>query len=318
MNTKFKTLLIVLIAVIFLIAIVYDGALNVKYENISNTLDSFSIRELLGYSGIEDIWKEGFYGESVSIAVIDTGVAEHKDLEKNILFFKDFINNKKIPYDDNGHGTEICGIIAAYGNNYTGIAPKANLVVLKALDDNGMCKFHNLSESIEWIIDNHRKYNIKIVCMAFGYDASNGYISQELKGMVNILREKGILVVASSGNSGEEDGLITIPGILSNVITVGSLSYNPYESNINNASVSTFSSYKLASNINKPDLLAPGENVTVLKGINQYDIRNGTSYSCAIVCGQLLLLMEKNIEKSLYMFLEDLKLITRNKILNFY
>lgn len=54
--------------------------------------------------------KEGYLGEGITVAIVDTGVVKHSDLvkpENRIVGFKDLINNKKSPYDDNGHGTHV-------------------------------------------------------------------------------------------------------------------------------------------------------------------------------------------------------------------
>ncbi|MBQ3123397.1 MAG: S8 family serine peptidase, partial [Firmicutes bacterium] len=82
-------------------------------------------------------------GFGTTIAVLDTGVAPHYDLVKpqnRIVAFKDFINNKLLPYDDDGHGTHVAGIAA--GNGYingrlSGTAPMANIAAIKCLDENG-------------------------------------------------------------------------------------------------------------------------------------------------------------------------------------
>ncbi|AFS79829.1 peptidase S8/S53 family protein [Gottschalkia acidurici 9a] len=86
----------------------------------------------------------GFTGKDITVAVIDTGVAPHADLVKprnRIIGFKDFVNNKTSPYDDNGHGTHVAGIIAASGSSsngkYRGVAPNANILAVKALDATG-------------------------------------------------------------------------------------------------------------------------------------------------------------------------------------
>ena len=86
----------------------------------------------------------GFTGKDITVAVIDTGVAPHADLVKprnRIIGFKDFVNNKTSPYDDNGHGTHVAGIIAASGSSsngkYRGVAPNANILAVKALDKTG-------------------------------------------------------------------------------------------------------------------------------------------------------------------------------------
>ena len=88
--------------------------------------------------------ERGYTGKDVTVAIIDTGVAPHQDLTRpnnRIIGFKDFINNETIPYDDNGHGTHVAGIIAGNGysskEKYTGVAPEANILAIKALDNEG-------------------------------------------------------------------------------------------------------------------------------------------------------------------------------------
>lgn len=87
---------------------------------------------------------EGYSGKGVTVAVVDTGIYKHPDLirpSNRIVGFKDFVNNKTSPYDDNGHGTHVAGIIAASGvssnGKYKGIAPDANILAVKALDETG-------------------------------------------------------------------------------------------------------------------------------------------------------------------------------------
>ena len=94
--------------------------------------------------GTQIAYKEGFTGKGVTVAVVDTGVHSHPDLTKpknRIVGFKDFINGKTSPYDDNGHGTHVSGIIASNGfssnGRFRGIAPGANILSVKALDETG-------------------------------------------------------------------------------------------------------------------------------------------------------------------------------------
>ena len=74
----------------------------------------------------------GLTGKGVVIAVIDTGIAPHPDLmkpEPRIVGWHDLVNGKPEPYDDEGHGTHVAGIIAGNGyesgGRYTGVAPEA-------------------------------------------------------------------------------------------------------------------------------------------------------------------------------------------------
>src|SRR5699024_11583171 len=78
------------------------------------------------------------------IRVLFRSVYPHEDLTKptnRIVAFKDFINNRKKPYDDNGHGTHCAGDAAGNGylsdGKYSGPAPEAGIVGVKVLDKSG-------------------------------------------------------------------------------------------------------------------------------------------------------------------------------------
>ena len=81
-------------------------------------------------------YSRNIFGKGIGIAVLDTGVwAGHPDLSANIAGFVDFVNQRKEPYDDHGHGTHVSGILAgsgqASGGMYMGIAPLSRLTCLK-------------------------------------------------------------------------------------------------------------------------------------------------------------------------------------------
>jgi serine protease AprX len=64
------------------------------------------------YQGIKTIaastlHRNGLSGNGVTVAILDTGVFIHPDLEGRIRYFKDFTSYKQMPYDDNGHGTHV-------------------------------------------------------------------------------------------------------------------------------------------------------------------------------------------------------------------
>ena len=76
--------------------------------------------------------------KSVTVAVLDTGIAYHPDLVGRLLAFSDFVEGRSFPYDDNGHGTHVCGIVCGSGElsggRFRGMAPEAKLVVGKVLE----------------------------------------------------------------------------------------------------------------------------------------------------------------------------------------
>ena len=94
--------------------------------------------------GINELHRRGIRGYGVTVAVLDSGVGLHPDLKQRVIGFQDFVHDKKSPYDDLGHGTHVSGIIAGEGlmsgGQYTGVAPQANLVMLKVLNNDGTGK----------------------------------------------------------------------------------------------------------------------------------------------------------------------------------
>lgn len=120
----------------------------------------------------------GYDGKDVTVAVIDTGVFPHPDLiypESRLVAWNDLVNQRPVPYDDNGHGTHVSGIIAGNGaasrGKYAGMAPGAKLVAIKALDSKGSGNSSDVISAIEWCIENQQTYNIRAINLSLGATA---------------------------------------------------------------------------------------------------------------------------------------------------
>ena len=250
---------------------------------------------------VDKLHEKGIKGNDVTVAVIDTGIYPHVDFiypKSKILLFKDFVKDKIYPYDDNGHGTFVAGVIGGKGNvneKYLGIAPNCNLISLKALDSNGETGAFTILEAMQWVYDNKNKYNIKVVCMSFGATPLKNN-DPLLKGAER-LWNSGITVVAAAGNSGPEKETIKSPGISNKIITVGALNDNRDENdnfNENYFDVADFSSRGPAFNYYKPDCVANGVNIKGLKNDKTlFTKMSGTSVATPIVAGVCALLIEK-------------------------
>ena len=79
-----------------------------------------------------------------------------------------FVRNRRGPFDDNGHGTHVSGIIASGGRfgdgSGIGVAPESSIVMLKVLERDGSGKIKNMIKGMEWICMNHKKYGIPFSC----------------------------------------------------------------------------------------------------------------------------------------------------------
>jgi subtilisin family serine protease len=106
--------------------------------------------------GAEQAWAVGT-GKGITIAVVDSGVhLTHEDLAGKLLPGQDFVQRGTPPQDDNGHGTHVAGIAAAFANNgrgVVGVAPDATVLPVKVLDENGSGA-SDIDEGIRWAVDN--------------------------------------------------------------------------------------------------------------------------------------------------------------------
>ena len=234
--------------------------------------------------------------------MIDTGIFPHLDFTmptNKILKFVDLINNRDEPYDDNGHGTFISGVIAGGGTvnpNFVGIDPQTKLISIKALDKNGETGASTILNAMQWVYDHKDEYNIKIVCMSFGSIPLGK--NDPLKLGAEMLWDSGIVVVSAAGNSGPTPETIRSPGSSSKIITVGALD-DHRENNLpryNLFSVADFSSRGPIFNNYKPDMITSGVNINGLNNdiINGFYTRmSGTSVSTPMVVGIVSLLLKR-------------------------
>lgn len=234
-----------------------------------------------------------FSGKGVTAAVLDTGISPHVDFDHRIIYFKDFVNNRTQPYDDNGHGTHVAGIIcgsgAASGGRYRGVAPDCRLVALKILDQRGTGNSENLVEALEWLMNYHQKLGIRLVNISVGGMSGEEMNRRQINECADELWEKGVVVVAAAGNGGPGFGTITAPGSSCKVITVGS-SDMFYEKK------GASGRGPVGNCLFKPDVVAPGSRIMSCHGRNNYMEKSGTSMSTPRVTGAIALLLEKNPE----------------------
>lgn len=249
--------------------------------------------------GIEKVkatsaWRTNYTGKGIKIAIIDSGVdSNHRDL--SLAGGASFVSYTDSYHDDNGHGTHVAGIIGALNNNFgtVGIAYDSSLYAVKALDAQGSGYLSEIIAGIDWAISN----KMDIINLSLGAESS----SEALKSAVDKAYQNGILVVASSGNSGSSATVdnVSYPARYDSVIAVGAVD--------SNLTVTDFSSSGPAV-----EVAAPGSGILSTYLDNTYKKISGTSMAAPYVSGNLALLKQANPTSSV----SELREILQNNVLD--
>ncbi len=253
-------------------------------------------------------------------AVLDTGIdTSHVNLDEGkVLAFKDFTcQRKNLPappdptcddghaYDDNGHGTHVAGTIAGDGDGTNpagrGVAPRAALVGVKVLDQNGDGFTSDVVAGIEWVMANKDTYGIDAINLSLGANhpcQGTGQLSDGTEPdsqAVNLAYAPpaSLLVSVAAGNDGPGTCTIGSPGDAKDALTVGAMA----DLGAKGFKQADFSSRgPTADGRVKPDVSAPGIGIasaypTALDP-SGYKTLNGTSMATPFVTGVALLMQD--------------------------
>ena len=273
--------------------------------------------------GADRLHQEGYYGNPVTIAVLDTGAwYSYPNLDKDIsgaarirVQYNAITNKVANVPDKSGHGTHVASIALSSrldaNGKYLGIAPNARLVVVGAFDQNGAGTYANVIRGINWIVANKAAYNIRVLNCSFSAPVHSWYWQDPLNQAIMKAWKAGIVVVASAGNGGPKPMTIGVPGNVPYVVTVGAMTdyYTP-----TNASDDRLASFSAAGptfeGFVKPDVVAPGGHVystmddgnhAIAKAHPEFVTTNdrifqmsGTSQAAAVVSGIAALMLQKD------------------------
>lgn len=263
-------------------------------------------------------WSTGLSGRGVTVALLDTGVADLPDLAGRLVPVKDDDGRTASCYDlsgeghcgdSYGHGTFIAGLIAGNGSasrgTPIGAAPEANVLSVKVAGASGAADVSTVLAGIQWVVSFRDTYDVRVLNLSLGTDSTQSWKDDPLNYAVEKAWEAGILVVVAAANNGPAPGTIAKPGDDPWVLTVGAVDSNG-TSRLGDDRVPDFSSRgPTRDGIAKPDLVAPGAHVLSLRspgstietkyptsGTGPYRTGSGTSMAAGVASGAAALVLQ--------------------------
>ncbi|HLE97389.1 MAG TPA: S8 family serine peptidase [Candidatus Thermoplasmatota archaeon] len=288
------------------------GALVLSTGCVQNVASSFGPGAWpLEMIQVDLLHKEGIKGSGITVAIIDTGIdSAHPQFAGRTLGWLDLVNNRPDPYDDNGHGTHVAGIVGARGDYSTlakgfylqGVAPEAKLLIIKAIAADGKGDETKVARAVSAAVSN----DADIIVLSLGGDTFP-ILGTETEEEVNKAVRAGVYVVAAGGNG--KDGRpcsITSPATEPNVIAVGAVrkdrSIAPFScKGTDNDGSGPLRLGGRSDPDRKPEVVAPGDEIlsTWKDPVDtevEYALASGTSQAAPFVGGVIALILGEHVD----------------------
>ena len=244
-----------------------------------------------------EVWDAGYDGKGVTVAVLDTGYdGTHPDLQGVVAGAQNFTTDASVD-DGNGHGTHVASTIAGSGaasdGLRKGVAPGAQLLVGKVLNDAGIGQDFEVLAGMQWAVDQ----GADVVSMSLGGDTSDG--TDVLSRAIDELSSTSdsLFVVAAGNNGFAGPSSVTAPGAADSALTVGAVDVNDQLAGFSGRGP-RYGSFAL-----KPEVVAPGVDVTAARATGTelgpivdeyYTTISGTSMATPHVAGVAALLKQRH------------------------
>ncbi|MEU5887143.1 S8 family serine peptidase [Streptomyces sp. NPDC047461] len=240
-----------------------------------------------------EAWAAGYDGKGTEVAVLDTGVdADHPDLKGRITASRNFTDSADAD-DHQGHGTHttstVGGTGAASGGKKKGVAPGADLLNGKVLNDYGSGETSWIIAGMQWAVDQ----GADVVSMSLGNPARTDCTDPMAQATEELAQaNKDTLFVIAAGNTGPGDNTVSSPGCAPSVLTVGAVDRDD--------STANFSSRGPVPGAHtlKPEITAPGVDISAAaaggRGVYAYRSMSGTSMATPHVAGAAAVVAQRH------------------------
>jgi serine protease AprX len=274
----------------------------------------FTSKQLWAHeTGVSALWF-GTQRQMPAIAVVDSGIdATRSDFAGRNVVQVNFVSSGKTngARDGRGHGTFVAGIAAGSAANYAGVAPNAPLVSLDVMDDSGSGRTSDVIAATEWLIKNHKQYDIKVANYSLHGGGKARFHDDPLNEAVTKLWHAGVTVVAAAGNYGKDgapSGVYFAPGNNPFVITVGAVDIGGTASTRDDDRAPWSAYGRTQDGFWKPEICAPGrmmvgpipststlavEKANKMKSAGYVEL-SGTSFAAPVISGIAAQIIARN------------------------
>jgi serine protease AprX len=216
----------------------------------------------------------GAEGAGVTVAVVDTGVANTNDLAGRVIH----VDASAAPgararwrplADGYGHGTFMAGLIAGNGKDshgaYVGVAPKARILDVRVADPDGSTSLTQVLRGLDVVASTGKLLNVKVLNLSLSSGSPLPYQVDPLTMALDALWHSGVTVVVPAGNDGAASGTISSPGVDPTLITAGALDEGGTGDRTDDTVAPYSSRGPAPQGLAKPDLVAPGSHLMSLR-----------------------------------------------------
>ncbi len=262
-----------------------DGVITFRDLNSSANASYVTDINTNGYIDAGDLLKDARWAD---------GIDQDGDALRDDLIGWDFINNDNDPYDDNGHGTHVSGVIGAMGGNGAGVVGvnwDVQIVAMKFLSASGAGSVSGAVQAINYFTAESKLAPASENFVATNNSWGGGGYSQALSNAVTEAAKADILFIAAAGNSSvNTDTAASYPANLSTTVGAGYDAVVSVASLTNAGGLSSFSNYGAAT----VDLAAPGSSIYSTLPGGAYGTMSGTSMATPFVTGAVALYASAN------------------------
>ena len=270
-------------------------------------VSEFNNNEELNLFNALEAWNAGLDGSGVKIAVVDNGIMDHTEINvihERDLYNDDFETTPPSNDEERTHGLKVASVIAARNDlgeavdsqpDITGIAPKAEIIDVKVLDD-GVGSTSLVAAGIRYAVDQ----GAQIIQLSLGTRTLTP--NQEIDEAIRYAVENNVLLVAAAGNTGFPEPIgLALFAFEYPIVVVGNLSSSTLLPALTSGLAGTieYEFYSAPSGGYYPgedddyDLIDPG--------------RGGTSYAAPYLAGIAALMIQQNPDITLDELVDKLK-----------